>query len=234
MAARAELGAVPLSRAGAAWNEGCGSAVTNVLSCWTVFSWRDCTRIAVSGGRSVIYKLLSIYDDSDEVGRKQGGHSGSDVYSAGIQGIKQLQDLFNDFIIRGIAFRNMVFTTHGIPGAIDLGDDRITYYTWYNKFNSGHYERLFLDDARVYFDGCNVAAGEDGWKFLEAAARTFMRGSSGQAFGWTSVGYGMPSWVWFIGGHTEHLSGHARYVFINPAKDGGLYLKRWPENEEED
>ena len=72
-----------------------------------------------------------------------------------------------------------------------------------------------------------VADGDDGWEFLEAAARTFFRSAGGNVFGWTSKGLGMPSIIPFIGGHTEHLWCDIRGVVITPADDGGAYLSRW-------
>ncbi len=46
-------------------------------------------------------------------------------------------------------------------------------------------------------------------------------------FGWTSTGFGLPSVIPWIGGHTEHLWGHVWGMVIAPADDGGAYLLRW-------
>jgi len=77
------------------------------------------------------------------------------------------------------------------------------------------YERLFpFPHTEIYFAGCNVAGGEYGWRFLEAAARTFCRLRGGWAVGWTSSGLGVPSWFPWIGGHVEHITGDTRAVSV--------------------
>lgn len=182
---------------------------------------------------SKVYRLLSIFDASDWVGRQQGGHDGSDVYTARADTLDQLQALLDRLLKEGVTFKNAIFTTHGGPGRIWFGDDALSPYVLFTRFNAGHYERLFpFPKTRMYFDGCNVAESDDGWLFLEAAARTFLRGTGGMTFGWTSMGIGMPSWLPFIGGHTEHLTGRVRYVILTPAQDGGAHLLRYPTDEE--
>lgn len=41
----------------------------------------------------------------------------------------------------------------------------------------------------MIFAGCNVADGEDGWKFLERAGKLFLRTGGGYTLGWTSLGF---------------------------------------------
>jgi len=134
----------------------------------------------------------------------------------------------NDLIESGKIFERAVFTTHGQAGQINFNHQGINAHVLYKLINAYRFDRLFpVKNARMYFDGCNVADGDDGWSFLEAAARTFFRSWGGNVFGWTSKGLGMPSVIPFIGGHTEHLWGNIRGVIITPADDGGAYLKRW-------
>jgi hypothetical protein len=175
-----------------------------------------------------VYTLLHIYDTSDWVGRRQHETSHGDVYSVAVSsGVHELMEKPNDLIQDGQFFRRAVFTTHGGPGSISLNHQKINAEILYKMFNQMRYDRIFpFKSTRMYFDGCNVADGDDGWKFLEAAARTFLR-AGGNVYGWTSVGLGMPSVIPFIGGHTEHLWGDVRGVVITPADDGGAYLNRW-------
>ena len=176
-----------------------------------------------------VYTLLHIYDTSDWVGRRQYESSHDDVYSIGVSsGVNELLEKLNDLILNGKIFRRAVFTTHGHAGQISFNHQRIDTTVLYKMINAYRFDRLFpFANARMYFDGCNVAEGDDGWSFLEAAARTFFRTAGGNVFGWTSKGLGMPSVIPFIGGHTEHLWGDIRGVIITPADDGGAYLKRW-------
>jgi hypothetical protein len=130
------------------------------------------------------YKLLSIFDAFDWVGRQQGGHVGSDVYTVRVESLDQLKTLLDRLLSEGMTFQNAIFTTHGGPGRIRFGDangnERLTPHVLFSRYNAGRYERLFPSKgARMYFDGCNVAAGEEGWLFLEAAARTFLRQAGG-------------------------------------------------------
>lgn len=180
-------------------------------------------------GDRKVYTTLHIYDYSDWVGRRQYERGSHDTISIRIdEGKQQLKRELDKLLKEGKIFQKAVFTTHGNSGAIWLAADMVSPVTWYQDFHSHQYERLFpFRNARMYFDGCNVAAGDDGWKFLEAAARTFFRYAGGNVFGWTSAGFGLPSVIPWIGGHTEHLWGDVRGVVLTPGDDGGAYLLRW-------
>jgi hypothetical protein len=122
-----------------------------------------------------------------------------------------------------VIFHNAVFTTHGNSGSISFGQGRkfIDAHELYTGFYHSGFERLFpFTDAKMYFAGCNVADGAEGWNFLKAAALTFLRYAGGSALGWTSKGMGVPSWFPLIGGHVEHLWGNVRKVAITPGKPG--------------
>jgi hypothetical protein len=174
------------------------------------------------------YNLLNVYDTSDWVGRHQGHRDGSDTYSIDVQSVTGLKSTLDQLLRDGFTFQKALFTTHGSSGVIYFAGDALTPHDLYQDFNAGHYERLFPEaTTKLYFDGCNVADGEAGWWFLEAALRTFCRSAGGYAYGWTSSGFGIPSFVPWIGGHTDHAWGHTRYVFLNPASGGGAYIKRW-------
>lgn len=69
---------------------------------------------------------------------------------------------------------------------------------------------LVTTNARIYFNGCNVAETNSGWEFLETAAGVFMTSGGGQVFGQTSVGFGNP-----FNGHVVHLWGSTRTLFVD-------------------
>ncbi len=181
-------------------------------------------------GRQAALHPASYLDTADWIGRRQYEGGDDDTYSIG-DGIAQFKSELDRLLASGKIFQKCVFTTHGNEGAIFFNHQRITAYELYRNFNAPHYERLFpFKDVKLYFDGCNVAGGEDGWKFLEAAPRTFLREGGGHAMGWTSAGLGLPSVIPWIGGHTEHLWGGVRGVYILPDdSDGSLYISRWGE-----
>ncbi len=181
-------------------------------------------------GDRMVYTRLHVYDTSDWVGRRQYEGGSDDTYSIGISdGVAQFKSELDKLLASGKIFQKCVFTTHGNKGAIFFNHQQITAYELYKNFNAPHYEKLFpFRDVKLYFDGCNVAEGDDGWKFLEAAGRTFLRKGGGHVMGWTSAGIGLPSVIPWIGGHTEHLWGGVRGVYVLPdERDGGLYLRRW-------
>ena len=186
-------------------------------------------------GDKKVYTRLHIYDTADWVGRHQYKGSNDDTYSISIdEGPQQLLGELNKLLTDGKIFRKVVFTTHGNAGAIFFNHKQITWYELYHDFNAPHYERLFpFKNAKMYFEGCEVAAGDDGWKFLEAAGRTFFRVAGGAVLGWTSPGLGLPTFVPSIGGHTAHLSGSVRGVLVTPDDADGLIFNYWGEGWEE-
>ena len=108
-------------------------------------------------------------------------------------------------------FDAAVFSTHGNKGKIYLGDDGIDYSDLYVMMvDEVDYSKLFPGhNTRILFGGCNVAEGDNGWKFLLAATRCFLR-SGGEAIGWTSKGFQAPFGL--RGGHIVHLWGDTRQV----------------------
>jgi hypothetical protein len=132
---------------------------------------------------------------------------------------KQLRDL----ISKGIQFKNCIFTGHGNSGIIWLGADYITREIWYKEFYRQGFERLFpFPNAKLYFAGCNVAEGQDGWRFLEAAARSMLTMAGGVAMGWTSTGFGSP-----FSGHERHLWGDTREVSVFAGGDSLRFYENW-------
>jgi hypothetical protein len=127
-------------------------------------------------------------------------------------GVAGLRGMLRTLLKDGYSFGNVVFTTHGNEGMIFFGNEVIRWNDWYNaEWYGAGFDRLFPDhNTEIYFAGCNVAAGANGWKFLEASVRTLGRtGGGGVAVGWTSAGFS-----WFPSGHAKHLSGSTREVML--------------------
>jgi hypothetical protein len=168
-----------------------------------------------------IYRLLSINDAMTAQTRWLARETADDTYTINVdEGIDGLRSKLSWIIKEGMTFHDAVFTSHGNKGVIWFGDEYITAETWYSKFYSSGYARLFpFPNTKLYFAGCRVAGGEPGWRFLEAAARTLLTVSGGEAIGWTSLGFGS-----FISGHVRHLWGETRQVMLLTG-DGGQALR---------
>ena len=148
--------------------------------------------------------------------------SGADEHSAYYPGVAYLAGRMFSLVEQGVTFRKCVFTTHGSSGTVKFGTDELTAYGWYSQFYNRAFHRLFPGpDAEVYFAGCEVAAGSRGWKFLEAAARSLVRGAGGWAVGWTSNGYKLP-----FKAEPVRFSGDIRQVYVFP---GGEILRFYEE-----
>lgn len=126
-------------------------------------------------------------------------------------GIPYLRGRLRGLIREGYIFDNAVFTTHGYDGVIWFGEQFLSWKDWYSpEWYGVGFERLFPGShTKIYFGGCNVAAGADGWKFLEASVRTLCRGSGGVSMGWTSSGFD-----WLPSGHMKHFWGSTRQVML--------------------
>ena len=163
-------------------------------------------------------ELLFIYDTEVNWASTTHGRRGAFnvEVSGGIKGLKnQLDKLVSD----RKTFERVMFYTHGNTGKIFFGDDDINVS---NLADLQKYNVLFPFFGRMYFAGCNVADGEDGWRFLEAAGRVFFPTRGGVTFGWTSKGFFdggnlitllSPLISLTRSGHEDHLWGDARYVF---------------------
>jgi hypothetical protein len=134
-----------------------------------------------------------------------------------VGGTKALVDALDDLVKKGHSFRRVVFSTHGSPGAIWIGDEAIDATVLNTLFASRNYHRLFPLFSRMYFSGCHVAAGNNGDMFLEAVGRIFLASKGGVAFGWDSYGLALP-WG------EEHIFGTAKYVSFAP---GGTVVDRY-------
>lgn len=106
------------------------------------------------------------------------------------------------------AFDRILFETHGTPGRIYFGGEGISAQTWRQVKNYGFTE-IVKPNAKIYFNGCNVAEGAEGWKFLTAVAEAFLK-RGGQVIGQTSKGFGNP-----FNGHVVHFWGNVRVLYVD-------------------
>lgn len=138
-----------------------------------------------------------------------------------------LRDWLIGLVKTGTKFGAIVFATHGSGAEIKLGSNRIHSFDFSHYLASSGLENLFSTYGRVYFSGCNIGEGNEGWEFLEAAGKVFLRGFGGECFAWTSYGFGINESAPLIGPrfapHQVHLWGELRKVIIAP---GGLVANR--------
>jgi hypothetical protein len=169
--------------------------------------------------REHFYELLYIYDATDQgvldMVRKD---QGVQTYMLPVRGgTYLLSELLEGLLRSGKRFRNVVFITHGRAGMIGFDNNELGVEQLDRYFTDKGLERLFPKYTRMYFAGCNAAVGEEGWKFLEAAGRLFLKVGGGEVFGWTSYGFAMRNQVFMPGrGRIVHPWGKVRSVFIKP------------------
>jgi hypothetical protein len=155
--------------------------------------------------------LLHIYDSSDWTIRYTSSVRGvvSQVAASDVNDLAtQLDGLVNS-CSEDSPFDRILFETHGSPGLISFGDQAIDA-SWLRGMIPHQYTMLATRNARVYFNGCNVAEGQAGWLFLEAAAALFLTPGGGQVFGQTSMGFANP-----FNGHVVHLWGDTRRLYVD-------------------
>jgi len=108
---------------------------------------------------------------------------------------------------------------------IFFGGEAVHYQGLYALMSDGHnYSKLFpAFNSRILFAGCNVAEGDDGWKFLLAAARCFL-GNGGETIGWTSKGFQAPFSL--RRGHIIHFWGDTKQV-TNMTSNSFRFYENW-------
>lgn len=152
--------------------------------------------------------LLHIYDSSDWTirltAKARGVADRLPIFSS-----TDLVPALDRLLAAGRTFDRILFETHGGTGIIGFDDPTDIDAAWWSRIKN-RYNRLTTTDARVYFNGCNVAEGEEGWRFLEAAAGVFLTKGGGQIFGQNSSGFANP-----FNGHTVHFWGSTRSVFVD-------------------
>ena len=134
-----------------------------------------------------------------------------------------LRDSLVGLLSQGSKFQSLVFATHGDSGKIVLDGEEVSAFDMKNILGKHGLERLLIPGGRVYFAGCNVAEGDPGWGFLEAAAKVFLNGSWGTVFAWTSYGIGFTRTLGLLPDNITHFWGRVRYVMISP---GSTVLQR--------
>lgn len=159
--------------------------------------------------------LLHIYDGTDGGIRQTVQARGGSRSTCKVAGTPTgLADALDGLVAAGQTFDRILFETHGSPGAIDFGGYRYNA-AWLRSARSRGWTNIARCGARVYFNGCNVAADSAGWDFLAAAAEVFLTPGGGEVFGQTSVGFGNP-----INGHVVHLWGSTRRLYVRT--DGSI------------
>jgi len=151
--------------------------------------------------------LLHIYDSNDSRIVQTANTRGA-VNRLPISNANNLTAQLDGLVAGNRSFGRILFETHGSPGRIYFGNLYIDANFW--RSIRGRYNLLTTTNCRIYFNGCNVAEGSNGWAFLEAAAGVFITSGGGEVFGQTSVGFGNP-----FNGHVVHLWGNTRTLYID-------------------
>jgi hypothetical protein len=164
---------------------------------------------------------LYIYDSTSDadVAQADGRFDDDEVYTIAAPSTERLLLALDRLVAGRARFSRVLFQTHGGPGHIKFDSQSVWDITLKEKFAPRNYHTLFPQYTRMYFDGCNVAEGSLGTEFLQAVGKIFFKVGGGEAFGYTSAGYGVSGWVPFIGGHTLHFSGEMKKLYFKP---GGI------------
>jgi hypothetical protein len=165
---------------------------------------------------------LYLYDKTSEIDRKQADgrfDDSDDVMTIGVVSVKMLKIVFDQLVGNNQRFDRLLVQTHGSPGNVYFGGDPLNATVLGSTFLGMGYEAVFPNYTRIYFDGCNVAAGSAGTQFLTLVGQIFCRRAGGEVFGFNNIGRGFPGWVPFIGGHTLHLGGDLKKLYFDP---GGI------------
>jgi hypothetical protein len=157
--------------------------------------------------------LLHIYDSSDKEIAENATKRAAEC-KLPIAKVDQLDEELNKLFHERNVFDRILFETHGDSGKIKFNHQPINVQYW--KLKVRRYEFLTASYTKIYFNGCNVAEGEAGWKFLEAVAGAFLSINSGEVFAYTSLGFTYP-----FGSHVAHLWGDLRTVNVKDGKITG-------------
>jgi hypothetical protein len=130
-----------------------------------------------------------------------------------------MRHALDDLLAANTSVDRLLVETHGSPGRIYLGGSAINHTVVDSWFANRGYERMFSSSARIVFNGCNVAEGDDGWRFLERFGAAMLKLNGGQVTGWTSAGLSNP-----VNGHVVHLWGDVRVLYFAP---GGTISERF-------
>jgi hypothetical protein len=166
-----------------------------------------------------VHNKLFIYDSVDDDNREQAegrfDHD-DDIFFVPCASGDQLRDALDRLVPNPAArFNRVLVQTHGGPGRIKVGTEHL-FWTYFGSYLKGRgYEALFPTYTKIYFDGCNVGADDDGTDFLLAVGSTLLLRGGGVVAAFTNPGYGFDGWAPFVGGHTLHY----RSPFSNSLKE---------------
>jgi hypothetical protein len=167
---------------------------------------------------------LYIYNDEDTASDRAAfdrvfAASEFPVVRWGCRSVGQFVSVLNHHMAQSQRFDHVVIDTHGAPGVISFGPGHVTVSFWLQGAARCH-TGLCNPGGHVYFSGCNVAEGADGWGFLEGAAAFWLKGAGGRVSGWTSVGFAD---TLFGTGRIWHPTGSHRTIW---ADANGRYQRR--------
>ena len=137
---------------------------------------------------------LYFYDSTDSRKTREAQAVGRDQnYTVrGVTGFGEVLTSLDEYISQNLSFSTIYFGTHGTPGSMFLPNGSLTTT---NASSLATRSNIFGDQRRVLFLGCSVAEGDDGWRFLDAIGRYFVR--DGLVGGSTSSTFGesrLPAW----------------------------------------
>lgn len=133
--------------------------------------------------------------------------------SVGVTKVAELHVKLRELLAAGKTFSRLLVETHGESGILWIGRDPLAYFEFFGNedWREAGYDKLFPGETKVVFGGCNVADGDDGWKFLENCGKLLLKKGGGTTLGWTSLGFHLLN-------HDMHLWGEWRRVRIKGGK----------------
>ena len=169
--------------------------------------------------------MVHIYDGnpSTRLGMDNSVSNGADACSEDrirkpVNTFSETQEALDDLFAANTSIDRLLVETHGSLGKIGIGCQAINYTVVDSWFGNRGYERLFPSGTRIVFNGCNVAEGSDGWRFLETFGSVMLKLNGGQVTAWKSAGFSSP-----FNGHVVHLWGDTRGLIFTP---GGTITER--------
>jgi Domain of unknown function (DUF4347) len=186
---------------------------------------------------NVVIIFDSNHDETTKIAQNRAQEIGATAIGA--SDVPDLQTKLGQMLKSGTRIKQLYFMTHGNPGAIMFGTSTLIASRVRTELTG--LGNLFLPNAEIGFDGCNVAEVKTGCEvgetcaetdngpvFLSAVAKTLLPQSGGHVYGWTSAGWGFPS---FGGSVIHHWNGTAVHIYITKRGQTRLAVGRasWPE-----
>lgn len=149
--------------------------------------------------------------DAEEHAEEDGG------MTKNVNSIDELLALFKEWLHWEESFDVIDFHTHGGPGVIHIGSDKLTTANLYRLYTS-NLDSIFRNNAQIIFNGCNVGEGFRGEDFLWRFGNMMLKESGGKVMG--SSGLGLADA--FISGDVYHPFGD--WVTVEVGIGGGAKL----------